>query len=69
MGREPDDEWFIYEDNIDADPRFINAETGDYRLESNSPAASIGAHPPFGGVAAVTHKQKQLVTWAEFKIN
>ena len=69
MGREPDDEWFIYEDNIDADPRFIDAETGDYRLEPNSPAASIGANPPFGGVAALTHKQKQLVTWAELKIN
>ena len=68
MGREPDDEWFIYEDNIDADPRFINAETGDYRLEPNSPAASMGAQPPLGGVTAVTPKKKQLVRWAELKI-
>ena len=69
MDREPDDEWFIYEDNIDADPRFINADAGDYRLEPNSPAASMGAHPPLGGVTAVTHKKKRLVTWAELKIN
>lgn len=69
MGREPDDEWFIYENNIDTNPRFINADAGDYRLKPDSPAALMGAHPPFGGVAAVTHKQKQLVTWAELKIN
>ena len=68
MGREPDNEWFIYEDNIDADPRFINADAGDYRLEPNSPAASMGAQPPFGGVTAVTPKKKQLVTWGALKI-
>lgn len=68
MGREPGDEWFIYEDNIDADPRFINADAGDYRLEPNSPAASMGAQPPLGGVTAITHKEKRLVTWGELKI-
>ncbi|MYA70450.1 hypothetical protein F4Y19_10265 [Candidatus Poribacteria bacterium] len=68
MDREPDDEWFIYENNIDADPRFINPENGDYRLESNSPAASMGARPPLGGITAVTHKEKRLVTWGELKI-
>ncbi len=68
MDREPDDEWFIYEDNIDADPRFINPTTGDYRLEPHSPAALMGAQPPLGGVTAVTHKKKRLVTWGELKI-
>ena len=68
MGREPDGEWFIYEDNIEADPRFIDADAGDYRLEPNSPAASMGAQPPLGGVTAVTHKEKRLVTWGELKI-
>lgn len=68
MGREPGDEWFIYEDNIDANPRFINADAGDYRLEPNSPAASMGAQPPLGGITAVTHREKRLVTWGELKI-
>lgn len=68
MDREPDGEWFIYENNIDADPRFIDADNRDYRLEPNSPAASMGAQPPLGGITAVTHKEKRLVTWGELKI-
>ena len=52
MDREPDDEWFIYENNIKADPRFIDADNGNYRLEPNSPAALMGAQPPLGGVTA-----------------
>ena len=68
MDREPDDEWFIYENNIDADPRFIDADAGDYRLEPNSPAVSMGARPPLGGITAVTHKAKRLVRWGELKI-
>lgn len=68
IGRQPKGKWFIYEDNIDADPRFINADAGDYRLEPNSPAALMGAQPPLGGITAVTHKEKRLVTWGELKI-
>ena len=68
MDREPDGEWFIYENNIDADPRFINPDTGDYRLEPHSPAALMGAQPPLGGITAVTHKEKRLVTWSELKM-
>ena len=68
MDREPDGEWFIYENNINADPRFINADTGDYRLDPHSPAASMGAQPPLGGITAVTHQEKRLVTWGELKI-
>lgn len=68
MDREPDGEWFIYENNINADPRFINADTGDYRLGPHSPAASMGAQPPLGGITAVTHKEKRLVTWGELKM-
>ena len=68
MDREPDDEWLIYENNIDADPRFIDADAGDYRLEPNSPTVSMGARPPLGGITAVTHKEKRLVRWGELKI-
>ena len=37
-------------------------------LEPHSPAALMGAQPPLGGVTAVTHKEKQLVTWGELKM-
>ena len=68
MDRKPDGEWLIYENNIDADPRFIDAAAGDYRLEPNSPAASIDAQPSLGGVPAITHKEKRLITSGELKI-
>ncbi len=68
IGRQPDRKWFIYEDNIDADPRFVDADNGNYRLKANSPAASMGAQPPFGWSPVVTHTEKRLVTWGELKI-
>ena len=38
----PNDEWLIYEDNIEADPLFVNPDSGDYSLEPNSPAIGMG---------------------------
>ncbi len=38
----PFDEWLIYEDNIEADPLFVNPDSGDYSLEPNSPAIGMG---------------------------
>ena len=35
-----------YKDNIDEDPLFINADSGDYRLRRNSPAIAMGATAP-----------------------
>ena len=46
----------------------IDPDNCDYRLESHRPAASMGAQLPLGGVTAVTHKEKRLVTWGELKI-
>ena len=36
------DRLFIYIDNIDEDPLFINADAGDFTLQPNSPAAGMG---------------------------
>ena len=39
-------QFIFYEDNIDEDPLFVNAERGDYRLRRNSPAKTMGATAP-----------------------
>ena len=69
MGREADGNrfMFIYEDNIDADPLFVNADKGDYRLKPNSPAASMGALARDGRPFSVTSAGKRLVKWGEMK--
>ncbi|MYB64983.1 hypothetical protein F4X73_09865 [Candidatus Poribacteria bacterium] len=68
IGREPDD-WFVYENNIDEDPLFIDPENGDFRLMENSPAAAMGANAIFsdGNPLTVTAKGKRISKWAEFK--
>ena len=57
----------VYEDNIDADPLFVNADRGNYRLKRNSPAAAMGAHSVSGGALSVSSVGKRLVKWAELK--
>lgn len=44
IGRIPDGKAFIYEENIDVDPLFINPKNGDFSIPPNSPAAGLGAH-------------------------
>jgi hypothetical protein len=55
--------------NISADPLFLNANAGDYRLATNSPARasgrngeSMGAHFPVGSVMAPSHPTVQSLT-------
>ncbi|RKU28614.1 hypothetical protein C6497_07585 [Candidatus Poribacteria bacterium] len=38
----PDEDWLIYENNIEVDPLFVNPDIGDYTLEANSPALAMG---------------------------
>ena len=66
IDRKPN-EWFIYEDNIDEDPFFIDADRGDYRLKDNSPAAAMGAHSIFETLTSVTSIGKKFVMWAKLK--
>ena len=58
---------FIYEDNIDADPLFLNAHKGDYRLKRNSPAVAMGAQAFLKNLYSVTSAGKRLVKWADLK--
>ena len=67
IGREPDGDLFIYEDNIDEDPLFIDADGGDYRLKRNSPAKNMGPQTSVVGTLSVVPRGKQLVTWADIK--
>ena len=65
--RNPDGEWFKYEDNIDKDPLFVNPDRGDYRLRRNSPAKNMGADPSLAGSLSVTPIKKKLILWANLK--
>ena len=67
LGREADGQKLIYEDNIDVDPLFVDADRGDYRLMENSPAAGMGPQTSVGGFLSVAPAGKRLVQWAEMK--
>ena len=67
LGREADGQKLIYENNIDVDPRFVDAESGDYRLMENSPAAGMGPQSTVGGYLSVDPVGKRPVMWGELK--
>lgn len=67
IGHEPDDRDFIYEDNIDEDPMFVDADSDDFRLKPGSPAAAMGVHASQIGNLAVSQQGKRLVRWADLK--
>lgn len=56
----------IYNQNIDADPQFVDSEDGDYRLLPDSPC--IGP-PLLGALEAVATSpvMRRPITWAELK--
>lgn len=63
IGQEVKEDRFIYEDNIDEDPMFVDAEKGDYTLNSNSPSVAIGAYP-----LSVYPSGKIILRWGELKL-
>ncbi len=62
-----DGEDFIYENNIDEDPMFVDADSGDYRLKPGSPAEAMGVQTFHVGPTAVSQHGKRLVRWADLK--
>ena len=67
IGRQPDGKRFIYENNIDEDPFFVNADRGDYSLRRNSPAKNMGPQTSVVGSLSVNPRGKQLTMWADIK--
>ena len=67
IGRGPDGNRFIYEDNIDKDPLFVNPDRGDYRLSRNSPAKNMGPQTSVLETLSVVPRGKQLTMWADIK--
>lgn len=63
----PEKDQFIYEDNIDTDPLFVDAFDGDYSLRPNSPAKLMGFQSSIEEVLRVNSVGKQLVMWADIK--
>ena len=68
IGRELDERWFVYKNNIDKDPLFINPDRGDYRLSHNSPAKNMGPQTSVIGTLSVVPHDKQFTMWADIKI-
>ncbi len=70
IGHEPDGAWFTYVNNINADPLFVDADRGDYRLKENSPASTMGVQSSsVRAVLSVTSIGKRLTKWGELKRN
>ena len=67
IGRMPDADWFVYENNIDKDPLFVDADRGDYRLSRNSPAKNMGPQTSVVGTLSVVPRGKQLTMWVDIK--
>ena len=67
IGQEADGVYYIYENNIDEDPMFVDADSGDFRLKPGSPAAAMGAQTFDIGLTAVSQYGRQLVRWADLK--
>lgn len=68
IGQEVKEDRFIYEDNIDKDPMFVDAEKGDYTLNRNSPSAAMGAYPLDDGLFSVNPFGKTILRWGDLKL-
>jgi len=68
IGREPN-KYFVYEDNIDEDPLFVDPDSGDFSLKPNSPAAAMGINGQEVQLAPYAKSQhtKRLVKWVDLK--
>lgn len=63
----PDEDKFIYENNIDVDPLFVNIYKHDYSLKPNSPSKQMGFQSSVEEVLSVNAVGKKLVLWGELR--
>ena len=68
IGREPDGRLFIYEDNIDSNPLFVDPDRNDFRLRRDSDAAGMGANALSQNPLSVSFLEKKWLKWGELKL-
>ena len=68
IGREPDGRLFIYEDNIDSNPLFVDPDRNDFRLRPNSDAIGMGSNALSQNPLSVSFLDKKWLKWGELKL-
>lgn len=67
IDRGPEGDRHTFEDIIDVDPKFVDANNGDYRLKRGSKAAGMGVQSLTEDALSVSPVGKKVFTWGALK--